>query len=201
MATPLCVSCGLDTDPEGRLIVAVSGSWGTAPLNFSCDDSNGEPVFCDSQGQLRTAPRATATRMFNDGVAFDGPRTLTATFDWYTPVTLSYTNTSSCRSMWVHAHARAEASYTMAAGSAYRLRAGRPISNTASGGGDALARDSQHATLGDRVVTVTGTVFGSLLLAPGATTVITTGMTTQCLSGTLTLHEHRYWMSAIGVTV
>lgn len=200
MAT-LCVSCGLETDPDGRLRVATSGEWGTAPLVFPCDDEQGGPVYCDEHGRLRTAPEHTTTRMFDNGQPFNGPRRLTAGNDWYTPVRLTFTNPSPCRAMWFKADARVEASYSLEAGSGYRLRAGLPTLDTPSGGGVDLARDSQHSSLGVRVVTVTGNPFGTLRVEPGQTVTIDTSITTSCISGAIDILEHRYWVSALGSTI
>lgn len=200
MAT-LCVSCGLETDPNGRLQVATSGSWGSGALGFPCDDEQGAPIYCDEHGRLRTTPEHTATRLFDNGVAFPQERSLSAGNDWFTPVTLTYRNPSTCRSMWFMAHARAEATYRLQPGSAFRLRGGIPTVDTPSGGGVDLARDSQAPSEAVRVVTVTGNPFGTLLVPPGGTVTINTSMTTSCLSGEIQIIEHRYWWSTLGVTV
>lgn len=54
----LTTGCGLsgegtDTSP---LVVATSGQWGESALPYACPDTAGQPVYCDSNGQLRTVP-------------------------------------------------------------------------------------------------------------------------------------------------
>ena len=55
---PLATGCGVIGDgTEADPVTAnTSGSWGTGELDFPCEDTSGQEVYCDSAGQLRTVP-------------------------------------------------------------------------------------------------------------------------------------------------
>ncbi len=46
----VCISCGLTTDSQGRLIVNTGG----AEWEYACAESNGVPIVCGSDGVLRS---------------------------------------------------------------------------------------------------------------------------------------------------
>lgn len=60
MAT--CIGCGLRINGvDGSEEVATAEDWGTGALaGYGSDDTAGAPVYCDSNGQLRTVPEHTS---------------------------------------------------------------------------------------------------------------------------------------------
>lgn len=60
MAT--CYGCGLRINGvDDSLEVATAEEWGAGALaGFGSDDTSGAPVYCDSNGQLRTVPEHTS---------------------------------------------------------------------------------------------------------------------------------------------
>jgi len=97
----LNIACGLTGDgtTNAPLEVATSGTWGEGTLAFPCEETAGEPTFCDSTGAIRTVP-PRLTR----GVAeflqetMDGPPGEAGTVQQLHDVTLDITNPSDCRS-------------------------------------------------------------------------------------------------------
>ncbi len=61
MAT--CYGCGLRINGvDDSLEVATSEEWGAGALaGYGGDDTSGAPVYCDTNGQLRTVPEHTST--------------------------------------------------------------------------------------------------------------------------------------------
>jgi hypothetical protein len=64
-----CYGCGLRiTGVDGSLEAATAEEWGSGALaGFGGDDTSGAPVYCDSNGQLRTVPEHTSDTF--DGAA------------------------------------------------------------------------------------------------------------------------------------
>lgn len=58
-----CYGCGLRINGvDDSLEVATSEEWGAGDLaGYGGDDTSGAPVYCDSNGQLRTVPEHTST--------------------------------------------------------------------------------------------------------------------------------------------
>lgn len=69
-----CYGCGLRINGvDGSLEVATAEEWGAGALaDFGGDDTAGAPVYCDSNGQLRTVPEHTSD-------TFDGATSLGST--------------------------------------------------------------------------------------------------------------------------
>lgn len=67
MAT--CYGCGLRINGvDDSLEVATSEEWGAGALaGYGSDDTAGAPVYCDSNGQLRTVPEHTSTTFQGGG--------------------------------------------------------------------------------------------------------------------------------------
>lgn len=198
----VCVGCGLTTDADGSLIVDGAGSWGVAPLAFpaACAQTSGMPIYCDSNGELRAPPPFGAVAVANFVDETPGINHNLGTGDeHYSPQPITYTNPSPCRSMLVLAMARGEFGSTVSGGTTYRMRFGNPVINVGSGGGDIVFRETTDDDHASHVVEVQGVSSGFTTLAPGASLSITTGMTTECLNGSMTVNRHEYTVHAIGV--
>lgn len=101
-ASQLLTGCGVQGDGSeaAPLAVATSGQWGTGPLAFPCDETNGQPVYCDAAGQVRTVPaRFSRGWSASEGRSEGGPPDPTGTQRLIFDVTLEITNPSSCRDM------------------------------------------------------------------------------------------------------
>lgn len=196
----LCVSCGLTTDENGKLKVANSSDWGGPGLDFDCNQLTGIPIFCDSQGELRGPPEHTAVTFgVDDNVDLDNE--LEAGDAHFSPTSITYKNPSPCRSMVVFAVARAEFQLSVTPGTTWRLKIGNPIDNNESGEGATCERDTLAANGSTHTIQRQGVSTNVRLLAPGQSLVISSGVTTECLGGQLTVQRHRWTVHGIGVTV
>lgn len=99
---PVVTGCGIlgDGTDQAPLTAGTSGTWGAGQLAFPCDDTNGGSIYCDSQGQLRTAPPPIA-RGFSEFAqeSVSGPPEAVGTTRTTHDVTLTITNPSTCRTM------------------------------------------------------------------------------------------------------
>ncbi|MDQ0376482.1 hypothetical protein [Amycolatopsis thermophila] len=99
---PLTPGCGLDGagTSAAPLAVATSATWGDAALPFPCDDTNGVPIYCDTNGQLRTAPDKLYVQAVASlpGAQDQAPPATGATIEVY-DLELALTNPSDCREM------------------------------------------------------------------------------------------------------
>lgn len=79
--------CGIDIVND-EISVDTSGTWGSGDLDFPCADTQGQSIYCDSNGQLRTAPPVQAFEVagFTSG-AGNNPA----------PVVIDVVNPSTCR--------------------------------------------------------------------------------------------------------
>ena len=99
---PLTTGCGLigagtTADPA---TVNTSGVWGSGGLDFPCDESNGQEIYCDSAGQLRTVPeKIYAQELVSEPGAQDLPAPPDGGRVEVYDLQLSFTNPSDCRDM------------------------------------------------------------------------------------------------------
>ncbi|MFE0763690.1 hypothetical protein [Streptomyces smyrnaeus] len=96
--------CGItgDATAAAPITADTAGTWGSSPLAFPCAETNGVPVFCDSNGQLRTAP-PTMARGFSQFAqdTMGGAPEATGTVLPLQDVILDVTNPDPCRTMTV----------------------------------------------------------------------------------------------------
>lgn len=94
-----CGVSGAGTDEE-PLAAAVSGEWSAGGLEFPCEDTNGQEVYCDSAGQLRTVPeKFYIQELAQEGGAQDlEPPPHEGRLEVY-DLQLAVTNPSDCRAM------------------------------------------------------------------------------------------------------
>lgn len=94
-AVAACVTAGITytagdcIDLTGdEISVKTSGTWGSGDLSFPCADTSGQSIYCDSNGDLRTAPPVQAFQLsaFTGGVGNDPA-----------PVSINVVNPSNCR--------------------------------------------------------------------------------------------------------
>lgn len=107
----LCTGCGMTTDDDGNLITHVDGAW-----PYTCAQSNGGPIYCDSVTGIMHVDPPTYYREFqgrvqiNTGSAsptaavFGSPDVGSGADPGIPPATASYdfTNPSACRPMTVY---------------------------------------------------------------------------------------------------
>lgn len=107
MASRVCYGCGLTVDETSRLVVDTGG----AVWPYTCDESNGVPIFCGTDNVLRVADSSrTHVRTVQLNSSRDGDTT-DATFgsptpgggltEFGTPLTKTINNSNGCRPMTI----------------------------------------------------------------------------------------------------
>lgn len=107
MASRVCISCGLTTDDQGRLIA----NTGDAVWPYGCPETNGVPIVCGADGVLRLGqPEKFHTRNIQysgslsgqaDSATFGSPTPGGAAVDFGAPLVYVLNNPSSCLPMTV----------------------------------------------------------------------------------------------------
>lgn len=135
-AAQVLTGCGITGagDETAPLTAATSGQWGAGPLALPCDQGNGQPVYCDAAGQLRTVP-ARYSRGFasNEGESLGGPPDPTGTVRLLFDIQLDVTNPSTCRDMMAQTRVNVNGiTWTQTAGNEWALGWGISYSSDGS---------------------------------------------------------------------
>ena len=133
---PIVTGCGVigtgtTADP---LTASTSGMWGAGGLDFPCEDTNGQEVYCDTAGQLRTVPeKLFVQEMVQEGGAQDlEPPPHEGRIEVY-DLSVTVTNPSPCRDMVANMRMATSAlEFTMSPGNFWALQWGFTASTDGS---------------------------------------------------------------------